>query len=186
MRITIVRKIVQVVMFGLFMAFCLLTSFAYLDRLPGLRFWLGKFLEIDPLVSLATAVTTHSLYRGLLWSLLLLVPTLLLGRFFCDWICPYGILHHFVGWAFGLPNDKRKIESNQYRRLYGLKYYILIGMLAAALFGSLQVGLLDPICLIHRSFTVAVEPAWDMAIVSVERPLETDFSAWRFRRDPGV
>ena len=32
----------------------------------------------------------------------------------------------------------------------------------AALFGSLQIGLLDPICLLFRSFTVAVLPTLDM------------------------
>src|ERR1051326_4923808 len=32
-------------------------------------------------------------------------------------------------------------------------------MIVAALFHSLQVGLLDPICLLHRSFTASLLPA---------------------------
>ena len=39
----------------------------------------------------------HALYRGLLWSLVVLIPTLFLGRFFCGWVCPMGTLHHFFG-----------------------------------------------------------------------------------------
>ena len=91
----------------------LLTTFAYLDSLPGLKLWLSKFLEIDPLIAISTAITTHTVYKGLLWSLVLLVPTLFLGRFFCDWVCPYGALHHFVGWVFNRRNTKQRIESNR-------------------------------------------------------------------------
>ena len=31
-------------------------------------------------------LATHALYRGLLWSLVILLPTFFLGRFFCGWI----------------------------------------------------------------------------------------------------
>src|SRR5208283_1121694 len=56
-----------------------------------------------------------------------------------------------------------RIESNRYRKLFALKYYLLIGMLVAAGFGSLQIGLLDPICLFFRSLTISVLPSVDMA-----------------------
>ncbi len=55
------------------------------------------FFVLDPLVAVTNALATHALYRGLLWSLLILLPTLFLGRFFCGWICPMGTLQHFVG-----------------------------------------------------------------------------------------
>lgn len=167
LRITTVRVIVQTVVFAMFASFVLLTTFAHLDRHPGLRLWVSKVLEVDPLVALATAIATHTVYRGLLWSLVILIPTLLLGRFFCGWICPYGALHHFVGWAFGGLRGKRKIEANLYRPLFRLKYYILAAMLVAAVFGSLQVGLLDPICLLYRSFTGSVVPAVGLPLQSV-------------------
>ena len=157
MRITRARWVSQVFFMGLFLFFAFVTQFGYLKGYP-----VSLFLEIDPLVALATSLTTHTLYRGLLWSLVLLVPTLLLGRFFCNWICPYGILHQFAGWLFNRRTVVEQIDSNRYRRLYSLKYYILFWMLGMALFGSLQVGLLDPICLLFRSFTVAVLPALDM------------------------
>ena len=193
MRITSIRIIVQTVMFALFLAFVFLTTFANLDRLPGLRYWLSKFLEIDPLVAIAAAATTHTVYKGLLWSLVILIPTLFLGRFFCNWICPYGTLHQFVWWLFrGRESQRRSDEAtkrrgqpgrhdpelvqpvsreqtvsdrhpNRYRRSQQVKYYILAAMLVAALFGSLQIGLLDPICLIYRSFTGAVVPALNMS-----------------------
>ena len=223
MRITTVRILVQILVMGLFLAFCLMTTFAFVDEHHG-QYWVSKFLEIDPLVGISTTIATSTLYKGLIWGLVLLIPTVLLGRIFCNWICPYGILHQFFGWAFNSRDAKAKIESNRYRRIYAIKYYILIAMGVAllgqfslsilmvgcaativggllALFaygvikdakarrpaiiaivvagvlatlvgasamsrgdwnGSLQIGLLDPICLIHRSFTAAILPAMNL------------------------
>ncbi len=170
MRITTVRIIVQIIMFALFAAFVLLTSFAQLNHYPNLRFWLSKFLEIDPLVALSTAITTHTLYKGLLWSLIIVVPTLLLGRIFCNWICPFGITHHFIGWILGPRTTKERIAVNRYHRVQTVKYYILIGMLVAALFGTLQIGLLDPIVHVYRAFTIAVYPVANMPLSGIELP----------------
>src|ERR1022692_5229866 len=77
----------------------------------------------------------------------------------------YGIAHHFMGWLLGKgrAEDKTRIESNRYRSIYQVKYIILIAMLVAAFFGSLQIGLLDPICLFHRSVTTAILPAINQA-----------------------
>lgn len=186
MRITTVRIIVQIAFFVIFLALSFLTTFANLDHLPGLKSWLSKYLEIDPLIALTTAVTTHTVYKGLLWSLVVLIPTVLLGRFFCGWICPFGSLHHFVGWLLNRRTAKQSIDANRYRPLYAFKYYLLVALLAAGLFGSLQIGLLDPLCLLHRSLTVAVQPVWDMALAGFEGLLGADLSSWRFRRDPAV
>jgi len=162
MRITTVRIIVQVAVFAIFLTFVFTTVFANLNDYPALKDWVSKFLEIDPLVAIATALTTHTIYKGLIWALVLLIPTLFLGRIFCNWICPYGIIHHFVGWVLNTRNARQRIESNRYRRLYQVKYYILGFMILAAVFSTLQIGLLDPICLLHRSFTGSILPALNL------------------------
>ena len=177
MRITTVRIIVQTIVMALFLAFVFVTTFAHLNELPALKFWVSKFLEVDPLVGIATSITTGTLYKGLIWSLILLIPTLFLGRFFCNWICPYGIMHQFTGWVFNRRNAKQRIDSNRYRWFYSIKYFILIGMIVAAIFGSLQIGLLDPICLLHRSFTASILPTLNMPEpVTEPRPLPSRLS----------
>jgi MauM/NapG family ferredoxin protein len=153
MKIRTARRISQVFFIGLFLFLTAVADLRYLKGYP-----VSLFLELDPLVGVATALASHSLYKGLLWGLALLIPTLLLGRIFCNWICPYGILHHFIGWLAGSRDEKKRIESNRYKTIYNLKYVILVAMLAAAALGSLQIGLLDPICLFHRSMTTAVLP----------------------------
>ncbi len=226
MRITTVRILVQIVIFALFLAFCAMTTFHFVDDRHG-QFWVSKFLEIDPLVGISTAIATGTVYKGLAWGLVILIPTLLLGRIFCNWICPYGILHQFIGWVFNTRTAKDRMDSNRYRGLFALKYFILVAMLVSLLGqmslamlisgavagvvcgaialaivftnknkqrvrnllivtalvflaatiggarwmtrgdwnGTLQIGLLDPICLLHRSFTAAVLPALNMPTV---------------------
>ena len=159
LRITNWRVLSQAFFFALFVFLVWTTWFSRLEGYP-----VSLFLEVDPLVTLATAVSTHTVYRWLWRALWLLIPTLLLGRIFCGWICPYGTLHNFVGWLFNIRKTRDNIDKNRYRPLFRLKYYILVVMLVLAVFGALQIGLLDPICLLTRSMAVAVAPALDAAL----------------------
>jgi polyferredoxin len=126
------------------------------------------FLRADPLAAALNALSTRALYRGLIWCLIILVPTLFLGRFFCGWICPLGTLHHFFG---NLRSEsklgRRLLDSNRYKGWQKLKYYILIAGLAAAVVGSGILGLLDPVALAIRSFSLAVFPGLNYAFERV-------------------
>ena len=115
MKIRNARRISQAFFFTLFLFFVVVSDLRYMKGYP-----ISLFLELDPLVAVATAITTHTIYKGLLWSLVLLVPTLLLGRIFCNWICPYGTLHQITGWLFGKGRgeERERIESNRYRPIY--------------------------------------------------------------------
>ncbi len=159
MRITRVRVLSQTFFFILFLFFVVITDLRYLKGYP-----VSLFLELDPLVGVATAITTGTVYKTLIIGLLLLLPTLLLGRFFCNWICPYGTLHQFTRFLFGTRDEQWQIEANRFRPLQQLKYIILVAMIVAAFFGSLQIGLLDPICLFHRSMSTAVLPAINLVL----------------------
>ncbi len=126
------------------------------------------FLQSDPLVAISNALASRALYRGLLWSLVILVPTFFLGRFFCGWICPLGTLHHFFS---HLKSEKKRgqrlIESNRYQKWQATKYYILAVLLVSSLFGVLMPTLMDPISLLIRSLTVSVLPALNLAFNAV-------------------
>src|SRR6185295_11035979 len=113
------------------------------------------FLEMDPLVAIGTAIASRSLYSTLFWALFLTGATILIGRFFCGWICPFGTLHHFISWITPSRKGMKRILRNHTAPYQNVKFYILIGFLVASLFGSLQVGLLDPICLMVRSVGLA-------------------------------
>ncbi|MBT8398752.1 MAG: 4Fe-4S binding protein, partial [Gemmatimonadetes bacterium] len=118
-------------------------------------------LEFDPLTALMTLLASGTLYKGLLWSLVVLIPTIFMGRFFCGWVCPLGTLNH---WMSGFKSErkerkgKRLLDSNRYKPYQRIKYYIFFFVTGAALLGSLQAGLLDPLPLLARSIGTAVLP----------------------------
>ncbi|MGD0615499.1 MAG: 4Fe-4S binding protein, partial [Verrucomicrobiota bacterium] len=163
MNIVNVRRVTQVFFLLLFLWFCVVSTVG--ERWNQLRGWpIDWFLQLDPLVALGTLLTTKTLYAGLIWALLTIALTILLGRFFCGWVCPFGALHQFVGWA-GRCRRKHaeRVALNQYRGAQVLKYYLLAALLCAAAGGllstttsSLQTGLLDPIPLMHRSVNLVL------------------------------
>jgi polyferredoxin/NAD-dependent dihydropyrimidine dehydrogenase PreA subunit len=117
------------------------------------------FLELDPLVAVTTALSTHTLFKALWWSLPLIVLTLVFGRFFCSWVCPMGALHHFLGYLGRKKKPLQRIEQNAPRPSHKIKYAILAVMLGLAAAGSEQIGLLDPIASTWRGLSTSLLPA---------------------------
>jgi polyferredoxin len=168
MKIVQARRISQIFFFLLFVWFCIVSTAG--EKPWQLRGWpVNWFLQLDPLVAIGTVLTTHALYRALLWALATVILTIVVGRFFCSWVCPFGSLHHFVGfWGNRKKSASQKIQLNKYRKAQCIKYFILIFFLFMAAFpsiaASLQVGLLDPIPLITRSFNLALLPIVDRSV----------------------
>ena len=101
------------------------------DQWWQLRGWpVNWIIQLDPLVGLATLLSTRTLYAGLLWGLATVVLTIVFGRFFCGWVCPFGTIHQFVGFA---ANRKKpvaaRIKLNRYRPAQSIKYWILVFLL---------------------------------------------------------
>jgi polyferredoxin len=158
MRIVTIRRITQIFFFVLFIWFCIVTTLGV--RWWQLRGWpVNWLLQLDPLVAVGTMLSTYSLYRGLLWALVTVVLTIILGRFFCSWVCPFGTIHHFVGYLAKKGRSlSAKIALNQYHPAQSIKYYLLIFLLTAAA-GNLTAYLLrvvpdKPIVFILVSITL--------------------------------
>ena len=165
------RRLSQIV----FLALCTLhvCNTEYRGSFPSggearLPFPVRLLFSFDPLAAIANAIATGALYQGFLWSLLILIPTLFLGRFFCGWMCPLGTLHHFFG---NLPSEKKRglqrIAANRYKPWQTLKYYLLIALLVSALFGSALVGILHPIAVFVRALALSILPAVHYALAAL-------------------
>ncbi|MDO9017065.1 MAG: 4Fe-4S binding protein [Deltaproteobacteria bacterium] len=121
------------------------------------------FLLADPFIALMTFLSSHTVYRALWWSVGMVAVTVIFGRVFCGWICPFGTLHHFFAWLF--PNPKsgtgggRRVRANMTHPYQNVKYYLLGAFLVAAVCGSAIGGLFDPICICVRAIGLAVLPA---------------------------
>ena len=165
MRIVTARRICQILFFALFLWLCIVST-------VGDRFWqvrnypVNFFLDLDPLAALGTLLATRTLYRWLVLALITVILTIIFGRFFCGWVCPFGSIHHFFG-CLAKRNKKtaEKIRLNKYRKAQCIKYFILVVLLVMAAFPSLaatlQTGLLDPIPLVTRSFNIMLIPILD-------------------------
>jgi polyferredoxin len=147
-RLPQLRRISQILFLLVFLALLIMTSMRPAAGSAAeihMRGPVRLFFQLDPLIALANIFATHALFRGRVWSLLVLGPTLFLGCFFCGWICPLGTLQQFVG---SMPSEakrgKQRIESNRYKRWQTVKYVVLIAGLIAAFFGSMVIGWLDP------------------------------------------
>ncbi len=161
------RRASQVFFFALFVFLLVHTAFrgsfsAAADSPVRLPWPVEGFLLFDPLAALVTLLSAHTVYRGMLWSLVVVALTLIFGRAFCGWICPLGSLNHFLGWIAPSKRGRgtARVETNRTHPLrQSIKYYLLYGVLGAALAGSAIGGVFDPICLSVRSIGLVVLPA---------------------------
>ena len=160
------RRLSQVGFLSLFLYWLCQTTFrgnfaANSDTPVRLALPVEGFLLADPFVGAMTLLSTHTVYRGLSWSLVLFGLTLVVGRVFCGWICPFGTLHHFFGWLLPSRHGRgaSRVEANKTRGAQRVKYYLLYAFLVAALFGSAIGGLFDPICVAVRAIGLGIIPA---------------------------
>jgi len=110
------------------------------------------FLDADPLIFITTILAGREWYKTLYLAIFVIVATVFLGRVFCGWICPLGTLNNMVS---VLKKQQRKTAAIDW---YRFKYYILIFFLTSSLFSLQLTGIIDPISLLIRSFSLAVYP----------------------------
>jgi polyferredoxin len=160
-QVTRLRRISQIVFFLLFVR---LLARAKISNSSGADTRslhpINYFFKLDPLTALVNLLAGHTLSSALIWSLIILIPTFFLGRFFCGWICPLGSMNQFVD-SIGSKSMRRKtlIASNRYKKWQATKYFLLIAGLVAALFRSNTIGWNDPFSLVVRSIEVSFLPA---------------------------
>ena len=160
------RRASQIIFFGIFFWLILKTTFevnfspANLSEIT-LPYPVSIALRFDPLTALITLLANGTLVVGLLWALVILIPTIFLGRFFCGWICPLGTLNH---WISEIPSERLgrkgfgKIKANRYKPYQKIKYYIFFFGVAGALAGSVFIALLGPLPLLARSIGTFLLP----------------------------
>ena len=87
------------------------------------------FFHLDPLVALTTLLSGGLLIQGFLWAAGVLVLTILLGRVFCGFICPFGTIHHAAGSIKPSLKGERMLAANRKAPSQRIKYFLLIGVI---------------------------------------------------------
>lgn len=155
------RKIVQAL--ALFSFFFLIVGIHQAFISPPVA---AALFQLDPLTSLANILASHAVLIGSTLSLIVVLLTLVFGRVWCGWLCPFGTVLDVFS-----PAHKKKTKPEPPESLRRIKFGILIGILFAALLGNLTLLVLDPLTLLFRTITISVWPAIDQAIIAIEEAL---------------
>jgi polyferredoxin len=156
-----VRQTVQILFFALFVYLL----FAALQR-RGAFPLADLFFRLNPLSALTAMLASRGWIPRLGWALIIVGLTILAGRVWCGWICPFGTLLEWI--SFRRARLRAKTLS---LRLRTIKYILLVIILIAALLGNLTLAIFDPIALFTRAMTTVIIPAINYAFNTVESAL---------------
>ena len=118
-------------------------------------------VRLDPLAAMASMLSARRWLSRFLPALGVVTATLVLGQFWCGWLCPLGTL---IDWISPRPQGRPPLTTRWRKVKYGLLFVILF----AALLGNLTLMVLDPLTIFVRSVATVVLPALNWLIIQAE------------------
>lgn len=146
-----IRIIVQTLFL---LCFVVLFFYPTTSSLKGLRYT-SIFFYFDSLIFISKIIITGKIIPLFLFSLIPVILTLFLGRFFCGWVCPMGAINQFFSWLFRKSKQARQPFNKSHLKI---KYYILVFVLVSSVAGMNIAGWLDPFSILTRSIAT-ISPA---------------------------
>jgi polyferredoxin len=168
------RRLVQALCFGIFVWLFLEAAYHPINRVGGR---VTLFFDLDPLVMLSVWIATHVPPATLWLAGATLMGTVLVGRFFCGWICPFGAVHTLFS-NLRPGKAKARLVASGYSAWQRAKYLVLVVCLAGAVVGVNTTGWLDPLSFLYRSMATAVYPVASL--------VTQDAFTWLYQADPGI
>jgi MauM/NapG family ferredoxin protein len=161
------RRATQLFFLLLFLGLLFWTSFPLASWLP-----VEAFLNLDPLIAFGVLLSTGLLVPGLAALAVLMVGTLLLGRFFCGFICPFGTTFDLARQTGSIRRSRGPswTPPNSWRRI---KIVLLAVMAVSALFSLNIVHWGSALSLVTRLYALIVLPLADFLLQHGARGLES-------------
>ncbi len=156
-----VRRLSQAFFFALFVYILWSTTYPLHGSLPS-----DLFFKINPSVMLFTALAERILLPGLIFSILMLLATLVLGRFFCGWICPLGATLDGVRIFKKTKLTGPGLGDSTNRKLRWIKIFVTGVIFTLALGGIQAAWVLDPMAIMARFVSLNLIPT---ATVGLDR-----------------
>ena len=153
-----VRRAVQIFTFAAFI-YLLFAGLQSLEPHP----YANIFFRFDPLAALATMLAARTWLAPFALAFITLGLTLVLGRFWCGWICPLGTL---LGWLRFRSVRRPAGVPPAFRRV---KYVLLGAIVVLAALANLTLLVLDPLSLLTRTVTTSVIPGFVYLVDALER-----------------
>ena len=120
---------------------------------------INSFFRVDALVVVSFFLAEKTVIALLIPGILMIIFSVILGRFFCGWICPLGTIIDLVTNKIKKKTPVRFIKGR-------FKYYLLLPLLFASLFNVNLTGILDPIAILVRALTFFLYPIFGYTIRS--------------------
>ncbi|MDO8136671.1 MAG: 4Fe-4S binding protein [Candidatus Brocadiales bacterium] len=143
------RKWAQAISLAIF-----LVLLVYADPFTSRNVPADAFLRLSPLSALGTSIASRELISQYWPAVILVLATVVMGRFFCGWVCPFGT-------TIDLTDKLFKRQREKERRLYDgrrIKYYLLAFLLLSLFISRQMIGWFDPLSLATNTYTILVHP----------------------------
>lgn len=145
------RRFLQALSLLLFTAFFIFATYTLPDWLPA-----DIYLRLDPLLGINAVFAAREIIPRALWSLILIGATLVIGRFFCAYVCPTGASIDFLDLLFFRKKKRPGLKAEA--RFRKAKYFLLVLFVSAAVTGLSLAFLMDPLALLTRFYTFILYP----------------------------
>ena len=146
----VARVIAQIFSVLLFLFLFIKTDYTGSDTI---EYAVNILFRIDPLLAFCTMLAVKTVIALLAPALVIVILSLLFGRFFCGWLCPMGGLLDFwrTIWRVKIDNKKTIYPT--------LPLVLLLFLVVCSIFGVPFVGYVDPFSILVRGLVQAVYPA---------------------------
>ena len=151
------RRLSQAVFLLLFFFLFIRTDYAGSDELA---YAVNILFRIDPFLAVCVMLAVKGFVSLMLPALAVIILTLLLGRFFCGWVCPMGAL---IDLFHPCLRPSTSIIETKFPQL---SYIILFFVVTGACFGLPLAGYLDPFSILVRGLSLSVHPALNIGATS--------------------
>ena len=145
------RTFVQALSLLLFSTLFVFATYKLPDWLPA-----DIYLRLDPLLGMNAVFAAREVIGRALWSFILIGATLVVGRFFCAYVCPTGASIDFLDFLFFRKKKRPGLKAEaKFRKV---KYFLLVIFITAALTGLSLAFVMDPLALLTRFYTFFIYP----------------------------
>ena len=103
--------------------------------------------KTNPNIMIFTSIAERLFLPGIIVAFIIPILTVILGRFFCGWVCPLGTLIDLTG---VVRVHRKQPGDNFNKKSSRVKHFILIGILGVSFFGIQVAWVLDPLVLMAR------------------------------------
>jgi Polyferredoxin len=149
-RMVVLRRLSQAFFLTLFIYILWSTTYPLAGIIPP-----DMIFKTDPLIMMMVSVSERVLLPGAVISVVMIIMALIVGRYFCGWVCPLGAAIDMTAMAKkkqALLSDKRSAVLRK------VKFYLLGVFFLLAIAGRQAAWIFDPLVIAARFVSMNMIP----------------------------